>query len=222
MVQVPLLFPRDTLPLLRLHVETLHGRPFGDVIAEVRARNLGFSQHSLIGTFLYHHGHRIVLDGTDAAGGIFGVHSLAWGREEMFPHVGRHVGWELFPMTQTPLKQLADRADYTAYASAIVAAGLCRSYVNVRGCDRGFTEPLLRAEGGRVRSMIDDPLLRFENVGPGMGHFKTRPQYITLLPTCGPSGMDVSACLPHPRRLGEWSSVHLAACVAALEAAGDG
>jgi len=43
----------------------------------------------------------------------------------MFPHVGRHIGWE----DAGPLKQ--DRERYLPYALDIVRNGVCLSYANV-------------------------------------------------------------------------------------------
>jgi len=67
------MLPRGVFAALRRHVETLHGRPFDDVMAHIADKLPQFSQHGAFGNYLYHFG-LVGLDGSAAAGGLTGIH----------------------------------------------------------------------------------------------------------------------------------------------------
>ena len=124
MVQVPFVFPRLTLPFLRAYVERLHKKSFIEVLMAVKSNNMPFSQHSLIGNFLYFFGNNLTNDGVFLQmPDIQGIKFVVWGREDMFPHIGRHIGWEG--------KGKNDHEAYVPFAMDVVRKGLCRSYSNI-------------------------------------------------------------------------------------------
>jgi hypothetical protein len=113
MVQVPLIVPRWAFSALRLEVEKIHGKQFDDVIADIANSELAmkFSQHSLIGNYLFHfHPEEL--------------HFIQWGREQMFPHIGRHIGWE----GEGPLKKRPDA--YVKWAADAMRSGACHAFIN--------------------------------------------------------------------------------------------
>lgn len=141
MVQTPFVIPRSALAALRAHVERVHRRPFDDVMAEATALqgDRGFSQQSAVGNFLLHFGNAsgevARLDGRAEAGGVTGLRFVAWGREEMPPHVGRHLGWEGGGSrvkergTRRKVKW-APGPGYTRAAAGIIRRGVCRSFAD--------------------------------------------------------------------------------------------
>jgi hypothetical protein len=200
MVQAPLLVPRTALAALRAHVTRAHGgKDFDDVMQEIAAAGLSFSQHSALGNFLLHttasgtSAATLGLDGSPAAGRLSGLHFVAWGREEQFPHVGRHIGWE----DEGPLKTHPER--YVPYALGVLRKGVCASYANVAGalCDR---------DGADAQR---EDLYRFQTFGAGPGHVSPPVAY-PLAPR---------ACYVPPRLAG-WAAAEQARTAAAAPARG--
>lgn len=176
MVQAPLLVPRTALAGLRAHVSRAHGgRDFDDVMQDIAARGLPFSQHSALGNFLLHTiasggaaAAALGLDGSARAGRLSGLHFVPWGRAEMFPHVGRHIGWE----DEGPLKKHPER--YVPYAMGVLRKGACAAYANVeaRLCDTA------------VADAMGNDLYRFQTFGPGPGHVSPPVAYPLAPPAC--------------------------------------
>lgn len=172
MVQVPFLVPRSTFAAMRRHVEALHDKPFDDVMAEIAKRYPGkFSQQSAIGNFLLHFGESsgvfAALDGSASVGGLRGVHVLAWGREEMMPHVGRHLGWEWVDGGR--YKDPVRRFSFLIEAHAIIRRGVCRSYTDADPALCAAARPP-EAPIGKSKIGANDELFWWQEVhdaGPG-------------------------------------------------------
>lgn len=172
MVSVPFLVPRSTFAALRSHVERIHGVPFNDVMGTIsQTFPSKFSQQTALGVFLYHAlrnstlAPSIGLDGSNAAGGLTGVKFIEWGREEMFPHIGRHLGQEGHQS-----KSPENRLGYIPKATNVIHRGLCRSYADA---DPVLCAPAnFLARGFTVPGAPDDPDLYFFEINGG-GPFHT-------------------------------------------------
>ena len=170
-MQAPFFFPRCALPAMRAHVEALHGRTFYEVMADIALRGVRISQHDAIGNFLLLFGGNsscaAALDGSASAGGLRGVHFIKWGHEEMFPHVGRHVGYEA-----SPAYGKKDREAYLTYAHTVIREGACRSFINVDPalCEKGYSNY--------------EKVVSYQLSGPGPGHKGVHRYASALTPRC--------------------------------------
>ena len=102
-----------------------------------------------------------------SAGGLLGMHFIMWGHEEMFPHVGRHVGYEPGPAINK-----VNREAYLAQAHVVIQEGACRSFLNV--------DPTLCKKEDDPESKI----VFYQDSGPGPKHKRLQRYVSAQTPRC--------------------------------------
>jgi hypothetical protein len=133
MVEVPFILPRAIFAPLRAHVEKEHNKPFDTVMAEIvdlcnkhyGSGSFRFSQQSTLGSFLFAFSDTIpdLLLGT----GLSGIRYSYYGREPVFPHVGRHLGQENSDVAQDNLKR-GGRHLYSNFCMMLIHRAVCRTF----------------------------------------------------------------------------------------------